>query len=257
MNRVTATLMVAPVVLLLVSGCARFRYDPDDAPTPPLAAVPQPRPSNETGNFNSFGGGLREVFVDYPVKLYDRLFGKTPVADANDMESVDADRRRVGIVNLTNRSFGKAPPYTTRYTQIARFDTSPLVRATALRSLNRSRDESATGLFIASLEDESPLVRLEAAKGLANMPNPNAAGPLLKLFIDPKEEVDVRIAAADALRYNRTLEVARALVDSLSAPDFGISWQSRRSLRAMTGHDFRYNQSAWLELLSSPNSPVG
>ena len=111
--------------------------------------------------------------------------------------------------------------------------------------------------MIGALEDESPLVRLEAAKGLANMPNKNAASLLLKVFTNPKEEPDVRIAAADALRYDRTLEVARALVDTLQAPDFGIAWQSRQSLRAMTGQDLRYNQSAWLELLSGSQSPLG
>ena len=257
MNRLTATLLSAPLILLLGSGCSMFRYDREGDPAPPSTVVPQPRASNETGNFHTFGGGLREVFIDYPTQLFDSLFGRKPTDAVTDMESDSPDRRRVGIVKLADSSFGKREPYTTRYEQIARFDANPLVRATALRSLNRARDSEATGVMIASLDDESPLVRLEAAKGLANMPNPSAAGPLLKVFTDSKEEPDVRIAAADALRYNRTLEVARALVDSLNAPNFGVSWQSRQSLRAMTGHDLHYNQSAWLDLLSGPQSPLG
>jgi len=256
MNRLTAAVLSAPLLLLLSGGCSVFRYDKDDEAPPPLTKVPKPRPSTETGSFDSVGGSFHEIFIDFPGRVWDNMFGTTASVQAQDMESDQPDRRRLGLVSLTDRPFGKAPPYTTRYKQIAQFDTSPLVRATALRSLNRSRDESATGIMIAALDDESPLVRLEAAKGLANLPNSNAAGPLLKVFTNPKEEVDVRIAAADALRYNRTLEVARALVDTLQSPDFGIAWQSRQSLRAMTGQDLHYNQSAWLELLSSPQSPL-
>ena len=39
------------------------------------------------------------------------------------------------------------------------------------------------------------------------------------------ESKDVRIAAADALRQYRTLDVARVLVTYLNETDFGVAWQ--------------------------------
>lgn len=257
MNRLTAAVLSAPLLLLLSGGCSVFRYDKDDEAPPPLTKVPKPRPSTETGSFDSVGGSFHEIFIDFPGRVWDNMFGTTASVQAQDMESDQPDRRRLGLVSLTDRPFGKAPPYTTRYKQIAQFDTSPLVRATALRSLNRSRDESATGIMIAALDDESPLVRLEAAKGLANLPNSNAAGPLLKVFTNPKEEVDVRIAAADALGYYRRLEVARALTPRLAEHDFSVAWQARRSLCRLTGRDYFYNEAAWLEYITGPDKPFG
>jgi hypothetical protein len=69
------------------------------------------------------------------------------------------------------------------------------------------------------------------------------------------EGKDVRIACADALRHYRTLDVARSLVTYLNERDFGVAWQSRQSLRQLTGRDLAYDQSAWLKYLTGPEKP--
>ena len=66
---------------------------------------------------------------------------------------------------------------------------------------------------------------------------------------------DVRIAAADALRNYRNLDSARTLVNLLNERDFGIAWQSHRSLVLLTRRDLRYDQAAWLQFLSSNANP--
>jgi hypothetical protein len=71
------------------------------------------------------------------------------------------------------------------------------------------------------------------------------------------ESKDVRIAAADALRQYRTLDVARILVTYLNETDFGVAWQSRQSLIVLTGQDLQYDESAWLQYLVGPNKPFG
>ena len=58
------------------------------------------------------------------------------------------------------------------YRTTAQFDADGLVRATAVRALNRVRDASSGAIFVAALGDGDPQVRLEAAKALANMPTP-------------------------------------------------------------------------------------
>ncbi|HEX8324839.1 MAG TPA: HEAT repeat domain-containing protein [Tepidisphaeraceae bacterium] len=240
----------------VLGGCASsFRYDPDDTTPPPAQRTPTTAPSNEGVASH---GLLRQAFIDYPVRVYDYLRGQTPSKEALALEdSKLPDRRRMGVYALVDEPFGKRPPYTTRYGQIARFDSDPTVRASAIRALNRSRDGSASGLFVAALADESPAVRLEAAKALANVPNASAEASLLKVFRSATEELDVRIAAADALRQHRSLEVARALVNVLSDREFSLAWQARQSLRTLTGADERYDQAAWLRLITSPDVALG
>ena len=79
--------------------------------------------------------------------------------------------------------------------------------------------------------------------------------PLIARFKTPTEDRDVRIAAADALRHYYRLDVARELVGALGAREFALAWQSRRSLRTLTGKDHRYDQGAWLGYLTNPDRP--
>jgi HEAT repeat protein len=99
-------------------------------------------------------------------------------------------------------------------------------------------------------------VRLEAAKALANVPDERAIAPLIKRLDNAEESVDVRIAAADALRNFRTPLAAQALVRVLRDRDFAVSWQARKGLKLMTGRDYRYDQAAWLTYLSE-EAPFG
>lgn len=187
----------------------------------------------------------------------DRVTGETAGKYARLMESANPDSRRNGITWLAEKPFGERPPYTTRYAQIAQHDPDYLVRATAIRALNRSRDKTATPVFIKALSDPNEQVRLEAAKALNRVPDPAAADALLALLRKPDESKDVRIAAADALKYYKSLEVARGLASMLGERDFGIAWQSHRSLRDMTGKDLKYDEGAWLTFLTGPEKPLG
>jgi len=168
-----------------------------------------------------------------------------------------ADERRRGINKLVEREFARKDPYTKRYAEIARDDEDFLVRATAIRALNRSRYKPATPVFIEALRDPSPLVRLEAAKALANVPDANAIAPLVKAVNDAGEDRDVRIAAADALKHYRNPDVAKVLVAQLPGREFGVAWQARHSLRRMTGRDLRYDDAAWTAYLTGPGKPFG
>jgi hypothetical protein len=51
--------------------------------------------------------------------------------------------------------------------------------------------------------------------------------------------------------------VARVLAASLSGRDFGLAWQSRWSLKILTGKDLGYDESAWLGYLTGPEKPLG
>lgn len=173
------------------------------------------------------------------------------------LDKSSPDHRREGVYKLVDYPFAQHPPYTTHYEQMAQTDTDPTVRAAAIRACNRARDYKATPVFIVALSDKSDLVKLEGAKGLANMPDPNATPSLLKLAGDPDADRDVRIAAIDALKYYRTLPVGRALSALVADRDFSIAWQARRSLVYLTHRDFGYDQGAWLGFLAGPEKPLG
>ena len=208
-------------------------------------------------------------------------------------DSTSADARRTGIAVLaTQWDKGKLPPYPGYYQKIAQTDPDYTVKAMAIRALNLCRDESATRIFINGLKDENELVRLESAKALANVPTPDAVNILIATLAGERlaygpggrpsvvaETMDVRIAAADALRRyhdlknghapgmpapteDATLElsapiVARSLASHLNDLDFGVAWQSRKSLITLTGQDFRYDEAAWLAYLAGPAKPFG
>lgn len=251
-------LIHCPAILasaLLLGGCSMFRNDYDEDPISTQApAKPTTVPAIE--NDTSTPSGLaRELFISFPRRVSDFFSGKTATNAAVAMESRSPDQRREGINDLVDRTYGKQAPYTDRYAQIARFDNDASVRATAMRALNRSR-EGAIDVFIEGLSDDSPLVRLEAAKALSNVPSEKAIQPLLKVSNSASETTDIRIAATDALRHYRSLEVARSLVNDLNDRDFSIAWQARQSLRFMTGADKHYDQSAWLKLLTD-EKPLG
>jgi hypothetical protein len=191
-------------------------------------------------------------------KTSDYFAGKTPAVYARQMEDPTfPDKRWKGIEKLVENDFAKKPPYTTRYRQIAQTDADPLVRAVAVRALNRSRDAGATEIYIKALSDESSMVRLEGAKALNNMPNPSAIAPLVAMLGKPEENRDVRLAAAEALKHYKQLDVGRALVARLNERDFGIAFQARESLRGMTQNDLGYNESAWLQFFTGPTKPFG
>ena len=192
-----------------------------------------------------------------PVNTLRKADGRTPLQAARMTTDVQsADNRRVGLYRLVEYPFAQKPPYTTRYEQMARSDPDPTVRAAAIRSCNRARDTHASGIFIAALTDENEMVRLEGVKGLANIPDASASAPLLKLASDVDQNRDVRIAATDALKYYRSIEIGRALANLMSDRDFAVAWQSRRSLCYMTHRDFKMDQSAWLTYIAGPDKPL-
>jgi HEAT repeat protein len=181
----------------------------------------------------------------------------SPAKSARRMESPAPDLRVRGINGLADRDFGRRPPYTNRYQQIATTDRDYLVRATAIRALNRARLNQATPIFIAALSDESVKIRLEGAKALVNVPDERAIAPLLAIVNKSDEDKDVRIAAADALRHYKRLDVGRALAATLGEREFGVAWQSLRTLKRLTGADYAYSEPAWLEFFVGPQKPFG
>jgi hypothetical protein len=220
-----------------------------DPPNPVTEAMLSP--------FRAVGDGFDALFAPATL-LIQKASGDTPHKAALQLQDKSsADNRRAGLNRLVDFPYAHRPPYTKVYEGMAGLDEDATVRATALRACNRSRDRAATSVFIKCLADKSELVRLEAAKGLANIPEPRAAVALAGIAGNPDESRDVRIATTDALKYYRTPEVARALCSLLNDRDFSVSWQARRSLVYLTHRDFGYDEGTWLGYFAGPEKPLG
>ncbi len=143
----------------------------------------------------------------------------------------------------------------TVYRRLAR-DEDYTVRAAAIRALNRSRamGPNYTALYLKNLDDSEPLVRLQAADALGNIPDPSTIDDLIEHM---REDIspDVKISCADALRNFSDGKVISALVDVLDDRNFGLAWQARQSLALISGQDYRYDKQAWLGYFAQAGTP--
>jgi hypothetical protein len=202
--------------------------------------------------FAALGDGLSYIFVRPFTHFFDYISHDDPSYAARKMaDTTSADHRREGMLRLVDFEFARKSFYLDGYAYEARETEDFTVRAAGLRALNRCRAKGYTALFMQALNDDQPLVRLEAADALGNIPDPQAVS-LLEIHMGDAEPIsDVRIACAEALRNYHSAEVMHALVGELDDRDFGVAWQARQSLELLTGQDFRYDAKAWLYYLAS------
>src|SRR5687768_4172404 len=188
-----------PVILLicLATGCNRT------ATTDPFAREEDPNVEIQGLAVVVAGavGQLGMAFNDSAASLT----GNSPryLEWARSMANPDAppDELREAMLGLVRYDYGRRAPYTQAYKQFAEKSPHALVRATAIRALSISRDETAATVLVKALEDEAASVRLEAAKALANLPDASAVTGLLARAENADEQLDVRIAAIDALKH--------------------------------------------------------
>jgi HEAT repeats len=200
----------------------------------------------------ALGVGLDGIFVRPWAIFFDYISHDSPAYAARKMEDPNSpDLQREGMLRLADFAACRRGIYIKGYAHFAKDTEDYTVRAAAIRALNRCRATGYTSLFLEAINDDQPLVRLEAADALGNIPDPTAI-PLLELHMgDIEPSLDVRVACADALRNYHTAEVMHALVGELNDQEFALAWQARQSLELLTAQDFRYDQKAWLNYLAN------
>lgn len=195
-------------------------------------------------------GRATSAIADLPSRAVD-VITKRPARAATDILSPSANTRRLAILTLVDRPYGRTEDaYRATWRSLASVDPDPVVRVTAVRAIHRSADPNATAILIAALSDGNERVRIEAAKALAKLPAAEAQAPLLKLLNDPTSSIELRTWCADALRHYPVPAVQRALIDQLDQRDFAVAWQSRRSLFLQLKQDHRYDKAAWLRTIA-------
>lgn len=159
-------------------------------------------------------------------------------------DRADPDRRREGILLLSDTERGLQDHYLKVYARLLRADPDASVRAAAVTALGRAGDPVYLPNIIEALDDDAAIVRWDAATALDSVHGPAAVEPLQRRAAsDPSP--DVRCAGAKALGHYPEKRVVRSLIHGLGDEAFCVRYQSLQSLKAITGEDHGYDVEAW------------
>ncbi len=187
--------------------------------------------------------------MDYQLK---KLAGGDPTQTpeqmaANAFNEKDPDIRRTGIEGLSTKKWALREPYLKYFAKLTdpRLESDVTVRAVAVRTLGRAHATKYQEEINNALDDPSPVVRCDAAIVLNEMPSSDVVSRLRVLTINTEETIDVRAAAAAALKHYRTDDVYKTLLRALDDDDFSLRDAAHKSLVYMTGQDLGFAAENW------------
>jgi HEAT repeat protein len=191
------------------------------------------------------------------------------------LESDLPDERRGAVERIARTRYLKRQVVLDALGTIAGTDRSPAVRCAALAALRRSRDPAIAPTLVAILDRASadgdrPVVfppntdvRLEAMRAAIVLAErdvvPDEQEPILRevavRLIAQDRSRDIRQASARFLGYCRHRTVLEPLIDTLEQRDFGVVYESERSLMRLTGQCFDHDIVGWRRWLEQADDP--
>ena len=190
---------------------------------------------------------------------------------ALDAESPDV--RREAVVRVSKTSHLANDTVVRALGVIARSDDSESVRYAAVRALAKSDALGAVEPFVEIVcvpqeavperKPRSGMVRAAALEGLDPFLARGALGVEQRRdceaaaidLVGKHPARDVRLAAARFLGRFQSRAAINALVGALDQRDFGVVYQSERSLMHLTGETFDRNAAAWRRWLAKADDP--
>ncbi len=127
-------------------------------------------------------------------------------------------------------------------------EPEPVSRMQALLALRRIEHDRTRQAFLDALGDPDPLVRQTTCDVLGALALPDAV-PALAERLSSDVSVDVRLAAANALRRIGTSEAAEALYRSLADADPAVRLRCRQLLADLVGEDHGSDLMAWQQAI--------
>ena len=162
------------------------------------------------------------------------------------VDPTDADKRREGIILLSNAPFGAVEVYVNLYRDSVANERDPIVKAAAIQALGKHGAPADALRIMPHLSATNDQLRWSAAKALQRLHNPAVVPELLRTLASENENRDVRIAVADALGQYPEDRVVQGLIGGLNARELAINTASERSLQTLTGMSFNLNAADWL-----------
>ena len=140
-------------------------------------------------------------------------------------------------------------------------EPDPLVRQAAVSAIAEFRTPMAQQVLEAGLADENRAVRVACCQALGRRavagvsdPGHNSV-PSLANALRAEKDIDVRLAAAEALGKIKSPEAIQALVVALDDRDPALQYVGVQSMKAITGQDYGPDVQAWRSIATG-GSPL-
>lgn len=135
-------------------------------------------------------------------------------------------------------------------------EPDPLVRMEIQNTVAAFKAPLAQRMLVAGLSDEDTEVRLTCCYRLAERAEQATIGPLREAMT-ADENLDVRLAAIDALSKMQTTETVSALGTALDDRDPAVQYAAVQALKSASGEDFGNDVTAWQQYVAGqvPSKP--
>lgn len=134
-------------------------------------------------------------------------------------------------------------------------EPDPLVRQEIQNTVAEFSTPLALKMLLAGLQDDDLSVRLTCCYRLAEKGDPAAIGPL-RMALETDSELDVRLAAIDALGKIRSTESVTALGVALADRDPAVQYAGVQALKTASGQDLGNDVAAWQQYVSGGNPNI-
>ena len=132
------------------------------------------------------------------------------------------------------------------------FESNVHTRVAIVRTIGQVGSPVAGKALIQAAGDKEETVRVAVCETLGQLKTPETARALDDLLVGDAD-LDVRLAAADALGTHRNRAAALALLVGLEDRDLAIQHRCRESLRRVLGTDYGNNLAKWREKIQTAN----
>ena len=134
-------------------------------------------------------------------------------------------------------------------------EPDPLVRGAIVETLARFNTPLASQVMIAGLHDADPIVRRKCCHGLGERGDPSAIEPLTRALRED-DQMDVRVAATEALGRIPSPEALKALTAALEDRDPALQFAAVQSVKQLSGQDFGGDVRAYLQYAQGENPSI-
>jgi HEAT repeat protein len=133
-------------------------------------------------------------------------------------------------------------------------ETDPLVRLAIVRTISEFRTPIAPQVLEAGLADDHQAVRVACCRLLGEHGAATSVGPLAQSLRSDKD-IDVRMAAAEALGHLKTPESMKALAIALDDRDPAMQYVAVQSMKSISGKDYGGDMQAWRQVAAGETPP--
>ena len=123
-------------------------------------------------------------------------------------------------------------------------EPDPIVRRTIQETIAEFDTPLANAVVLAGLNDDDRDVRVTCCRLLATQNNPAAVGPLSQI-VATDTDLDVRLAAVDALGEMKTPGAVQGLAAALKDRDPALQFAGVEGMKKVSGEDLGNDVEAW------------